>query len=91
MTKKELVNKLRARESMNWDQATRIVNNIFEDIADEMVNGNSVYIPKFGRFFISKVSKKRCKHPETKEYIILPAHDVVRFRMAAEFRRRMNK
>lgn len=90
MTKKQLINNLRVREGMTLEQASRIVHNIFEDIAVEVVTGKDVYIPKFGRFFTTTVAKKRCKHPKTKEDVIIPAHGIVRFRMASDLKRRLN-
>lgn len=90
MTKKQLINNLRVREGMTLEQASRIVHNIFEDIAVEVVAGKDVYIPKFGRFFTTTVAKKRCKHPKTKEDVIIPAHGIVRFRMASDLKRRLN-
>lgn len=90
MTKKELISNLRDREGMTWDQATRIVNTLFEEIANEVASGKDVYIPKFGRLFTTTVARKRCVHPVTKEEVIMPAHPIVRFRMAEEFRRKLN-
>lgn len=91
MTKKEIINNVRIREGITWEQATRIVNSVFADISKEVAAGNDVYIPKFGRFFTTTVSEKRCKHPETKEYIMLPSHQIVRFRMAEGLRRKLGK
>ena len=91
MTKKELISKLRSREDMTWDQATRIVNSIFDDISNDVAKGNQVYIPKFGRFFTTTIAIKSCKHPVTKKCVILPAHSIVRFHMAEEFRRKLKK
>lgn len=91
MTKKELINNIRVREELTWDQATRIVNGLFEDIANDVAKGNDVYIPKFGRFFTTMVSEKRCKHPITKNVCVKPAHLIVRFRMTEEFRRKLKK
>lgn len=90
-TKKELVRKLRVREGMTWDQATRIVNDLFEDISDAVGNGESVYIPKFGKFFTTTIARKRCKHPKTKKNVVVPEHKIVRFRMAEEFRGKLTK
>lgn len=91
MTKKEIINNVRIREGVTWEQATRIVNSIFKDISDEVAAGGDVYIPKFGRFFTTTVAKKRCVHPVTKNDVIMPAHPIVRFRMAEDFRRKLNK
>lgn len=89
MTKKSLVNKIRMEESMTWEQATRIVDTVFDTIADEVVKGNDVYIPKFGRFFLTSVSDKRCKHPVTHEDIIVPKHSVIKLRLAAGLKRKL--
>lgn len=89
MTKKKLISKLRDTESMTWEQATRIVDMIFDTVTEEVINGNDVYIPKFGRFYLAHVADKRCKHPVTKEEIITPAHNVVRLRMAEELKRKV--
>lgn len=91
MTKKELANKLRIREGMTWEQATRVVNSLFDDISGAVATGDDVYIPRFGRFFTTTVAKKRCIHPATKLEVIMPAHEIVRFRMAEEFRRKLKK
>lgn len=90
MTKKQLISNLRDREGMTWNQATRVVNELFEDIANNVINGEPVYIPKFGRFCRSAVRQKRCKHPETGKFIMLPPHDVIRFRMAEDLRRKLD-
>lgn len=89
MTKKELINNIRRREGLTLEKATRIVNRLFDDIAADVADGNDVYIPRFGRFFMSSVSQKRCVHPETKKAIMLPPHKVVRFRMAEGLKRKM--
>lgn len=91
MTKKELVNNLRVREGMTWEQATRVVEDIFVDISDNVAAGETVYVPKFGRFFTTTVAQKRCVHPVTKKDVVMPAHPLVRFRMAEEFRRKLNQ
>ena len=36
MNKKQLITNVRAREDMTWEQATRIVNDIFEDISNDV-------------------------------------------------------
>lgn len=91
MTKKELINHIRNNESMTWEQATRIVNTIFDTIGNEVSNGSDVYISKFGRFFLASVADKRCKHPVTKKDIITPAHKVIRFRMAEDLKRKLKE
>ena len=67
MNKKQLITNVRAREDMTWEQATRIVNDIFEDISNDVAKGVDTYIPKFGRFFTTTVARKRCVHPVTKK------------------------
>lgn len=90
MTKKNLINNVRLREGLTWGQATRIVNEMFEDISDAVAGGDNVYIPKFGRFFTTEIETKRCKHPKTGEYVTKPRHEIVRFRMSEEFRRKLS-
>ena len=72
MTKKELINNLRIREGLTWGQTTRIVNSLFNDISDAIINGEDVYIPKFGRFFTAILNEKRGVHPKTKKVVITP-------------------
>lgn len=89
MNKRQLINHVRTSQSMTWDQATQIVESIFDKIADEVAAGNDVYIPKFGRFYLTSVADKHCKHPITKEDLVTPAHKVVRLRMAVELKRKL--
>lgn len=91
MTKKELINNLRVREGMTWEQSKRIVNSLFDEISTAVVENGDMYIPKFGRFFIGTVAEKHCIHPVTREKVIMPAHPIIRFRMAAGFRRKLEK
>lgn len=91
MTKKELINNLRVREEMTREQAIRVVNSLFDDISTAVAKGDEVYIPKFGRFLTTTVARKRCVHPVTKKDVFTPAHKIVRFRMAQEFRRKLKK
>lgn len=88
-SKKQLIAHLRVCEGLTWDQATHIVNSLFDKIGDEVSAGNDVYIPKFGRFYLTSVAKKRCVHPVTKKDIIMPEHPVVRFRTAEDLRRKL--
>lgn len=89
MTKKELVGRLREREGLTWNQATRIVNEMFKDISDGVADGRDVYIPRFGRFSTATMATKKGKHPVTKERTTIPSHKIVRFHMAMEFRRKL--
>ena len=91
MTKKELINNLRIREGLTWGQTTRIVNSLFNDISDAIINGEDVYIPKFGRFFTAILNEKRGVHPKNKKVVITPTHPIVRFRMSEDFKRRLKK
>lgn len=91
MTKRELAGRLRIREGLTWDQSKRIITDLFNDIADEVANGGEVYVPKFGRFFRGDVSQKKCKHPITKNFVTLPPRKVVRFRMAIELKRKLER
>ncbi len=89
MNKTGLINSVRVREGMTVEQTKSVVNTVFDIISNEVAEGNDVYIPKFGRFSITDVAQKRCKHPETKEYVNVPAHKIVRFHMAEGFRRKL--
>lgn len=91
MTKKDLINNIRNREGLTRNQATRIVNALFDDISSEVAKCGDMYIPKFGRLYVSSIMERQCKHPETKKDITIPAHKIVRFRMAKEFRRKLEK
>lgn len=90
-TKKQLIAYLKSHEDLTWDQAKHVVNSLFDKIGNEVSAGNDVYIPKFGRFYSSSIAKKRCKHPVTKEDVIVPEHPIVLFRMAEDLRRKLRK
>lgn len=89
MTKRQLANRLRIREEMTWDQAMRIIENLFDDISEEVISGNDVYIPRFGRFFTVTMDRKRCIHPKMKHEVIMDPHPIVRFRMAEGLKRKL--
>ena len=87
----ELVRRLREREGLTWKQSNRIFEDLFADIADALLHGTSVYIPKLGKLYVVNMAVRRVRHPITKEMIEVEVGESIRFRQSANMRQKFKE
>ena len=87
----ELVRRLREREGLTWKQSNRIFEDLFADIADALLHGTSVYIPKLGKLYVVNASVRRVRHPVTKKMIEVDVGESIRFRQSNNMRQRFRE
>lgn len=88
MNKKQLAKAIVEKSNYNLSTAIAIdmINCLTETIKDEVTNDRSVQLVGFGTFTKSYRNERKCKNPNTKEYMTVPAHGTVRFSAGKEFR-----
>lgn len=69
----------RERTTLNLNAVADIVNLTFDVIKDRLANGEQVSINHFGNFKVNTRAEHNVTNPRTREKMIVPAHNVVRF------------
>jgi nucleoid DNA-binding protein len=92
MTKRDLVMKVSEETGVLQKEASRIVQNLLDSLADEIAAGRTVELRNFGVFEV-KVAKSRVgRNPNQPEKeVTIPERCVAKFRAGLELKARMEK
>ncbi len=92
MTKSELIAKLTAKNpSLTQQDLERVVNTIFDEISDALVDGDRVELRGFGAFSVRHRDARIGRNPRTGESVNVPAKRVPFFKMGKDLKERINK
>jgi len=72
-------------------EASDVVDQFFEEIILDLIDGNSVKLTSFGTFSVKYKKERIGRNPKTKEEAIIDARRVISFRASKELKRRVNK
>lgn len=90
MNKGELIDKIVASSKpgdiASKAAATRLVEMVFDTIAEEVVSGNDVLLVGFGTFKAVKRAERTSRNPQTGETIKIPATVVPKFKPGKAFK-----
>ena len=90
ITRSDLALKLRDKFGFTAAQSSKLVDLIFEEICESLINGEEVKFAGFGTFKILDKSARVGRNPKTGETAIITARRVVSFRPCTEFRDRVS-
>ena len=90
ITRSDLALKLRDKFGFTAAQSNKLVDLIFEEICESLINGEEVKFSGFGTFKILDKSARIGRNPKTGETAIITARRVVSFRPCTEFRDRVS-
>ncbi len=90
MTRNDLAMKLRDKFGFTAAQSGKLVDLIFDEICESLVNGEEVKFAGFGTFKILDKSARVGRNPKTGEMAIITARRVVTFHPSNEFRDRVS-
>ncbi len=82
INKKALAEALAERFEITKKAAGEYVDALFEEISNELENGNKVEVSGFGRFLVKERAARTGYNPKTKEPIAVPASKAVSFKPA---------
>ena len=71
-------------------EASEIVDQFFEEIILDLIDGNSVKLTSFGTFSVKHKKERIGRNPKTKEEAVIDARRVISFRASKELKRRVN-
>lgn len=92
MKKAEVVQKLMDRnEGLTQTLASKIVNDVFEVIADALLDGDSYNQDKFGTFKVVNRAPRKGRNPQTGEVVDIPAKTAVKFVVSGSLKDKLKK
>lgn len=80
MTKAEFIERVSGQVKLSKAQTGRIVDNIFDEVARLMKEGDSIAFTGFGTFHVSKRKARKGRNPRTGSIMNIPESNVPRFR-----------
>lgn len=91
ITRNDLANRLREHFGFTTADAYKLVDVIFDEIQESLINGEEVKFAGFGSFKILSKPERMGRNPKTGESAVISARRVASFRPCTEFRERVAK
>lgn len=91
VTRNDLAVRLREQFGFTTADAYKLVDVIFDEIQESLVNGEEVKFAGFGSFKILTKPERMGRNPKTGEAAVISARQVASFRPCTEFRARVAK
>ena len=89
VTRIDFANKLREQFGFTTTDAIKLVDVIFDEICESLINGEEVKFAGFGTFKILAKSARMGRNPKTGAPAVISARRVATFRPSTEFRQRV--
>ena len=89
VTRIDFANRLRERFGLTTADAYKMIDIVFDEIHDALINGEEVKFAGFGSFKILEKNARMGRNPKTGESAIISARRVATFRPSNEFRERV--
>jgi len=90
MTKNELAKELAVSEKLHLSTAVKAVDGIVRIIKEALAKGEEVTLRGFGTLSPIQREERSAVHFKTKEPIVIPAHNSVKFKISKELKNQLN-
>ena len=90
MNKDDLISKVSSDVSLSKVDAAKIVDSIFNSIANALKRGDNVRLVGFGTFLVANRAATTGRNPRTGESIQIPAKKVPKFRAGKSLKESVN-
>ena len=90
LTRAELSEIIYSEVGISKTESAEIVDQFFEEIILDLVDGKSVKLTSFGTFVVKHKGQRIGRNPKTKEEAVIEARRVTVFRASKELKRRVN-
>ncbi len=90
MTKNELAKEVAVSEKLCLSTAFKAVDGVLRVIKEVLGKGEEVTLRGFGTLSVVKREERNAVHFKTKEPIVVPAHNTVKFRISKELKELLN-
>lgn len=89
ITRSDFADRLRERFGLTMADAYKMVDVVFDEIRDALINGEEVKFAGLGSFKILEKNARMGRNPKTGQSAIISARRVAAFRPSNEFRERV--
>jgi integration host factor subunit alpha len=89
LTRADLSETIYSEVGISKVESSQIVDQIFEEMILELIDGNSVKLSSFGSFMVRQKKERIGRNPKTKEEAVIDARRVVVFRASKELKNRI--
>ena len=90
LTRAELAELIYSEVGISKTEASEIVDQFFEEMILDLVDGKSVKLTSFGTFLVKHKGERIGRNPKTKEEAVIESRRVTVFRASKELKRRVN-
>ena len=90
LTRADLAELIYSEVGISKTEASEIVDQFFEEIINDLVDGNSVKLTSFGTFSVRHKKERIGRNPKTKEEAIIDARRVISFKASKVLKKRIN-
>lgn len=90
MKKSDLVKEITSKVDVTADKAGKIVNIVFDAIAEALTNGDSYNQDKFGTFKVVERAPRKGRNPQTGEVVDIPAKKAVKLVISGHLKKQVN-
>ncbi len=91
MVKSDLIEKLKNRTELSRSQAEKVVDILFDAIADALSQGDRAEIRGFGSFSVNSYESYTGRNPKTGAQIEVPSKKLPFFRVGKELKENVDK
>ena len=89
MNKGELIATIAEAGGITRGRAELILNKVLSNVANAMEKGERVTLSGFGSFKVVEKAAQKGRNPQTGQSIVIPAHNVVKFKPGKHLCRRV--
>ena len=90
MNKTEFINSIAEKSGLSKTDAKKALDAFVDTVASELKAGNKVAILGFGTFSVNEKAARTGLNPRTKESIVIPTHNVAKFKPSNELNDSLN-
>lgn len=90
MTKNDLAKEVAVSEKLCLSTAFKAVDGVLRVIKETLSKGEEVTLRGFGTLSVVQRDERNAVHFKTKEPIVVPAHNTVKFRISKELKEQLN-
>ncbi len=82
LTKAQIVEELAKKLEMTKKEVNNFLNTYNELIYKNVKKAKELTVPGLGKFYVTKTKRRKGRNPSTGEQIVIPAKNVVKFKVA---------
>tara|TARA_Y100000590_G_scaffold394273_1_gene473301 strand:- start:16086 stop:16382 length:297 start_codon:yes stop_codon:yes gene_type:complete len=91
LTRKDLIKKLHQKLGFSKNFLSKITDDFFESLINELIIKKKVKISSFGTFAVINKNERIGRNPKTKEIATISARKVVKFTPSLIIKKKLNK